>query len=303
MVVIPESFRRHMLAFQGDEGAAWLQRLPSIVSECAKRWSLSVLPPVTNLSYNYVAPAVRSDGLEVILKVGVITSEFTTEIEALRLYNGRGIAQLLAVDNELGALLLERLQPGIPLFDTIEDDEQATRIAARVMHQLWQPAPVNHTFPTTTDWAAGLNRLRIEFGGTTGPFPKRLVEQAETLFRELHASQAASMLLHGDLHHWNILTAERQPWLAIDPKGVVGEAAYEVGALIRNPMPYIYTRPNLGRMLERRIDILVEELGFDRERMIGWSLAQAVLSGWWSFEDSVQSSPQVMVIAEQLAKL
>jgi streptomycin 6-kinase len=109
-----------------------------------------------------------------------------------------------------------------------------------------------------------------------------LVEQAEVLFAELIASMGKPVLLHGDLHHFNILTAEREPWLAIDPKGIVGEPAYEVGALLRNPNQAIATNP---KILARRIDQLSAELTIDRARIIGWGLAQAVLSGWWDYED------------------
>jgi streptomycin 6-kinase len=79
--------------------------------------------------------------------------------------------------------------------------------------------------------------------------------------------------------------AQRQPWLALDPKGVVGEAAYEVGALLRNPIPGLLAQPNPQKITARRVDQLAEALNIDRQRIIGWGLAQAVLSAWWSFED------------------
>jgi streptomycin 6-kinase len=96
----------------------------------------------------------------------------------------------------------------------------------------------------------------------------------------------ASVVLHGDLHHFNILAATRQPWLAIDPKGVVGEAEYETGALLRNPVPDIRNHPRLGELLSRRISQLADELGFDKGRIRCWAIAQAVLSAWWTYEDS-----------------
>ena len=103
------------------------------------------------------------------------------------------------------------------------------------MRELWRPLPPDSQFPTASQWAAGLSDLRKTFEGGTGPFPARLVEQAESLFRELLGSAEPSVLLHGDLHHFNILAGQRRPWLAIDPKGMAGEPAYEVGALLRNP--------------------------------------------------------------------
>jgi streptomycin 6-kinase len=108
------------------------------------------------------------------------------------------------------------------------------------------------------------------------------------------------VLLHGDLHHFNILAAERQPWLAIDPKGVVGEPAYEIGALLRNPTDEVVFDPQVQA---RRIDLLTAELGLDRQRVIGWGIAQAVLSGWWSYEDHGHGWEPMMALAELLSSL
>ena len=110
-------------------------------------------------------------------------------------------------------------------------------------------------------------------------------------------------LLHGDLHHHNILAAGRQPWLAIDPKGIVGEPAYEVGALLRNPMPELLQSERPKRLLARRLDILSERLGFERERLVGWGTAQAVLAAWWSLEDHGRDWEKWITCAELLAEL
>jgi streptomycin 6-kinase len=297
---IPENFARAMVEVYGDEGAAWLERLPELIAECARRWSLTALPPYA-LSYNYVAPAVHADGTPVVLKVGFPSRELMTEIAALRHYDGHGIVQLLDADPERGAFLLERLTPGTVLAPlALLDDERATSIAAGVMRQLWRPAPPDHPFPEVAEWAEGMSRMRARFGGGTGPFPARLVEEAEALFAELLASQAEPVLLHGDLHHENILSAERQPWLALDPKGVVGEPAYEVGALLRNQL---WQLPQPGRVTARRVDQLAEELGFDRARVRGWGLAQAVLSAWWSVEDHGYGWEDAIACAELLAQI
>jgi streptomycin 6-kinase len=296
---LPPNFVQTQQELYGDRGLAWLENLPQLIAECEKRWSLTVHTHVDGLSYNFVAPAVRADGMRLMLKLGVPNQELNTEIEALRLYDGRGICRLIDADAEQGILLLERLQPGV-MLSTVDDDEQATRIAAGVMRQMWRPAPAVHGFPTAARWANGLERLRAEFGGGTGPFPGRLVEQAERLYTELLASSAEPMLLHGDLHHFNILTAERQPWLAIDPKGVVGEPAYELGALLRNPTDKLV----MDRKVQgRRVELLASELAIDRQRILGWGIAQAVLSGWWSYEDHGYGWEPMMSLAELLAAL
>jgi streptomycin 6-kinase len=282
---IPDRLAVSLSALRGAAGVEWSRGLPAILADCEHRWSLTIGPPFEGVWYNYVAPARRADGTSVVVKVCYPDNDFVAEAEALRLCGGMGAVQLLDVERDQGAMLLENITPGT-MLRTVQDDAEATSIAASVMRQIWRPVPDEHPFPTVGDWGKGLAKLRAQFGGGTGPFPRKLVEEGESLFAELLASMGEPVVLHGDLHHHNILSAERQPWLAIDPKGVVGEAEYEVGALLRNPMPDIPTWPNLERVLARRMDQLAEELGFDRERIQGWAVAQAVLSAWWSYEIS-----------------
>ncbi|MEA2575816.1 MAG: streptomycin 6-kinase [Chloroflexia bacterium] len=290
-----------MQELYGAAGLEWLDQLPDLLHYCAEWWSLTVQPPFL-LSYNYVAPAIGSNGKELVLKVGFPSAELMTEIEALRLYDGHGIAQLIDSDRDRGVLLLERLKPGTPLSQ-LRDDVQATSIATQVMRQLWRPVPQEHPFPTVGRWAVGLGRLRKHFGGGTGPFPTRLVEEAETLLSDLLASMSEQVLLHGDLHHFNILSAERQPWLAIDPKGLVGEPEYEVGAFMRNQLPESLAGPEARRLVARRLDQFAQELGLDRARLHGWTLAQAVLSAWWSVEDHGYGWEPAIALAELLSDM
>jgi len=297
-MTIPANFIRTIIELNGAEGEAWLKRLPDLIAECERRWGLTVQPPFA-LSYNYVAPAVRADGTEVVLKIGFPNPEIRREMAALRLYAGEGMVQLLDVDEAQCAFVLERLRPGETLA-ALPDDEQATAIAAQVMKQLWRPLPPTHSFRPVAEWAAGLRGLREMFEGGTGPLPEELVERAEAHFAELLGSTTNLVLLHGDLHHYNILSAERQPWLALDPKGMVGEPEYEVGPLLLNPFDLL-ERPHPGRVLARRIDQLAEMLDFDRERLRAWGIAQAVLSAWWSIEDHGYGWEGAIACAELMA--
>lgn len=294
---LPESFRRRVMgAF--PEGAAWLASLPACIAECERWWQIKAGEPF-DLSYSYVTAARAADGEDVVLKVGVPNRELRCEVAALQLYDGGAAVRLLDSDAERGLLLLERLSPGEKLA-ALQDDEQATRIAAGLMRELWRPLPANHTFPTLADWVAGLRRLRQKFGASTGPFPPQLVEMAESLFEELLGSSEPPVLLHGDLHHLNILSSRRRPWVAIDPKGVAGERAYEPAALLENPEPGRYLDLAVQR---RRIEVLAEELGLDPQRIAKWGAAHAVLSAWWSYEDSAGDWEPALACAEVLAKL
>lgn len=299
---LPDGFIRTITDVDGEQGAAWLASLPETLAICAERWGITLEPHFEPLSYNFVAPGVLADGHGVVLKAGVPGKERRAETAALRFFGGKGMVALLEADDDLGVMLLERLTPGSPLVE-LPDDDEATAIAAQVMRSLWQPLPAEHPFPSVADWGKGFERLRATFAGTTGPFARPLVEQAESLFAELLASSSPPVLLHGDLHHWNILAAERAPWLAIDPKGIAGEPAYEVGALMRNPTPQVFSWPHPEQLLERRAAILAEQLDLDRERLLAWSMAQAVLSAWWSYEDHGAGWEPVMALAQVLAGL
>jgi streptomycin 6-kinase len=302
-LTIPGDFARTIIDVHGEAGVEWLGKLPALLADCAQRWSLTPDLPFAPLSYNYVLPALRADGARVVLKAGVPERELLAEIEALRLFDGRGSVRLLDADPDRGVLLLERIEPGTPLTAVFDAgrDEEATAAAAAAMRRLWRPAPPAGPFPSVADWARGLTRLRSQFAGGSGPLPAALVDQAEQLFAELIGSMDEPVLLHGDLHHGNILAAGRAPWLAIDPKGVVGEPAYEAGALLRNPMPRILEIVEPRRLLTRRIDQLGEALGLDRVRLRGWGIAQAVLSAWWSLEDHGRGWEEAIACAEHLA--
>ncbi len=298
---IPPAFKRRMRGVYGAAAADdWLLRLPGILERVAQEWRLSVGPPVPNLSLAWVAPAVRQDGTVAMLKVGFPDDEARSGIAMLRLCDGRGMVRLLDTDRDLGATLLERLEPGATLR-TIADDDAAMEIAAGVMARLWQLPPAAHGFRNVADWARGLAGLRERFDGGVGPLPRALVERAESLFAELLPSMSTQVVLHGDLHHENILSATREPWLAIDPKGIVGEPAYEIGALLRNPIPEIATWPNLSSLLSRRVDLLSERLDLDRQRVRGWGIAQAVLSAWWDIEGDTDDWAVPIACAEALA--
>ncbi len=294
MTTLPPDFTRTTTETHGAFGAAWLERLPALLADCAARWSLTLGAPFAPLTYNYVVPAVRADGTPVVLKAGVPCRELATEIAALRCFDGRGAVRLLDADDGQGVLLLERLTPGASLLSVAEDG-RATQIAADVMRGLWRPAPAGHAFPTVAEWASGLGRLRERFGGGTGPLPPRLVGTAEALLRDLNGSATETRLLHGDLHHGNILAAGRAPWLAIDPKGVIGEPAFEPSAFLLNP------RPQTALTLTRRVDVFADVLGVPKGRVRGWGAARAALSAWWSLEDHGGGWEAAIAVAEALS--
>lgn len=299
---LPSEFISIITNTFGEDGEQLIANLPALIEQASQRWSLTNVEPVPALSYNFVAfatspltPLLEGEG-NVVLKIGVPRDELTSEMAALRLFNGEGACRLIDADEEKGFLLLERLRPGV-MLSTLEDDEEATHIAAEVMKKIWRPlesdsllahsqeqALALQNFIRLSDWFNGLNDLRAMFDGGTGPLDEKLVARTERITRDFLLENHMPVLMHGDFHHYNILSSERG-WLAIDPKGVIGPAAYEVGPLMINPWESLLNGSN-NQFILRRVDILHEHLGWERERILEWTLAHAVLSAWWGIEDN-----------------
>jgi streptomycin 6-kinase len=289
-----------MLEMYGHEGETWLRDLPSLVGDLARRWNVTLGPPF-EVSYNYVATARRADGTEAVFKVGFPRHELEREIRAVRLYAGEGMCRLLEADEARYAMLLERLRPGDMLVELARtDDEAATRIGADVMRRLRRPAPEGQPFRPIAEWFRAFDRHRAAYGGP-GPFPASILGRAEALTVELLASAPSRVLLHGDFHHYNVLSARRAPWLAIDPKGMIGDPGYEVGPFLLNPdLNGMERQPHV---LRRRLDVLADELSYDRARLRDWGIAHAVLSACWSAEEHGDGWQDAIATAETLTDL
>jgi len=263
----------------GADGDAFVRSFRDRLDEARTRWGLDVGAP-WSASYGFVAPARRSDvgtvdGADVVLKLRVPNDDARAEVAALRCYDGRGAVRLLDATHDGGALLLQRASPGTDLRDL--DDALATRIAAGVAQRLQTIALPNpsYPFPTVEDWAAGFARSGLKFDA---------IRQAERFFKELCATSAQPVLLHGDLHHSNIV-ADGEDWLAIDPQGVLGEPLLELTAFMRNPYPVPAAPHAVEERTARRLEILSAEWGLDAERLHAWTYAQTVLSACWVAED------------------
>jgi streptomycin 6-kinase len=286
---LPEEFISTIRNIHKEDGEKFLAVLPSLIDEVSQRWGLSDVHAVPNLSFNFVAFAKRADE-DVILKMAVPNPELTSEMSALKLFNGEGACRLLAHDEERGFLLLERLKPG-KMLSELEDDDERTNIAADVILNMQHSRggvtpPLQDKFIKLSDWFDGLKKIRPHFNGRTGPFPKEILEQVESFLPELFTDQDVK-LMHGDFHHFNILSSERG-WLIIDPKGVIGPAGYEVGPFMINPWDSLSDGNSFKVQMERRVSIFAERLGWERQKIIRWSLAHAVLSAWWSIEDDME---------------
>jgi streptomycin 6-kinase len=191
-------------------------------------------------------------------------------------------------------MLLERLEPGSPLTGVAleGDDESATESIAGVIESMSPGDPPLGT-PTALDLAKGFARYRAS---GDSQIARDLLEIAERTYCDLAATQRNTRLLHGDLQHYNVLLDSQRGWLTIDPKGIVAELEYEIGAALRNPyeLPQILTAP---RVIERRISQYASALNLDRARVLKWAFSQAVLSAIWGVEDGYAVPPESVPIS------
>lgn len=217
--------------------------------------------------------------------------------EVLQAFGGNGVVRVYEYVE--GAVLLERALPGKSLVSMAIHgrDGEATMILADVIQRMSGCTPPRRC-PTVHDWAKGFD---CYLASDDDQIPRELVRHGQALFVQLAASQRQTTLLHGDLHHYNVLSDARRGWLAIDPKGVIGDVEYEIGAILRNPIE----RPDLFTSLDTinsRLQRLAAALRLDGERVLQWAFAQAVLSAIWAVEDGfcVEADNPTMHLAHTL---
>ena len=255
-----------------------MTELEERVQERIRDWQVKVIRSLETES-SVVVLGTRDDQ-PVALKVLRDASDEWHSGQVLEAFAGRGTVRIY--EHAEGAVLLERLQPATQLAVVALNgsDEEATEILSGVIERM-SPVGTLDSAPTVSDWGMGFIRY---LAGDDAQIPKTLVERGERLYFDLAATQKSTRLLHGDLQHYNVLFDSNRGWVAIDPKGVVGEIEYEIGASLRNPgeSPELFGSP---ATIERRIRQYEAGLHLDAYRMLSWAFAEAVLSAIWLVED------------------
>lgn len=274
---VPKNFEKTLFQLYGKQAENWLYALDARIQQLAVQWNLSQLKPLPNLTYHYVLSGTR-DHLPIVLKLGMDCDALNREAKALHAFAHFGGVQLLAAEE--GALLLERVIPGHSLKSYVHDrDDEAVQIALEVVDVLHQ-APFNpDAFPTLTDWLKTLDN--------PWELPCSWLSDARALRDRLLNNTTQPVLLHGDLHHDNILCAGNS-WRVIDPKGVVGDPIFDkVGCLIREPLAEFLKQPRWEDIVKRRVQQIAACGVADPQIILEWTFVQGVMACCWCLEDGL----------------
>lgn len=279
-----KKFAQTIIAQHGQAGNVWLERLPTYVAQLAQELALTDLRPLQNLSYNYLLLGKQQDQ-EVVLKLSINEHELNREAAALQIYAGSGAVQLLA--QQPGALLLQRALPGKPLSSYFPDHEDvAAEITVSLIQKLHNiPTAYEYHFPTLTSMLDVLDQKV--------PIPQEILKKARKLRENLVSTTKRVLLLHGDLHHDNIIHHGDQ-WLIIDPKGIVGDPAYEVAIYLCNPINKMlalsYSPTFIKTLIQKRIKFFAHTLDIEEQRLYDWGLLRAI-TGWiWNLQDHLDDA-------------
>ncbi len=271
---IPVKLATTAVAWEGDHARAWLERLPRLVDEVAESWDLDVGPPLEPGGHiSWVAPVTRrGDGSTAVLKLQLPHPESDPEAAGLRAWSGAGAVLLLEHDADRHALLIERCRPGHGLVDeggTAAAVEAGAAVGA-LLHQGTAPDGLEHLATRMADWADDIDR-KIDLAAVPDV---GLVARALDTMRTRPAACREQVLLHGDLNPTNVLAAERAPWLAIDPKPMVGDPAYDGPRLVLQPDPCATDEP--ARTLRERLAIVSDTMGVALDALVEWCLVDGV---------------------------
>lgn len=286
-VEIPADFL--VIASRGPDWAAWLDRLPRLTRDLLAEWDLRVDGDPSYGNCALVVPVSTADGQQAMLKVQFPHWEAEHEHLALRTWDGNGAVKLLRADPRRYAMLLERLHSRDL---TTVGDLEACEIIASTYRRLHVPAGPQYRALSTElkRWIADFRQLP-----SSAPVPHRYVEQAISLAEDFASDpDCDGRLIHSDLHYFNVLAADREPWLVIDPKPLSGDPHYEVAPLLWNRWDEVVASGDLRFTVRQRFYAAVDAAELDEDRARDWVIVRQMLNVLWTLRDAVadESLPQ-----------
>lgn len=281
---IKNNLHQNIENIYGEPGKTWLSNLPNIVDELSKHWHLKNISPVNNMTFHYVAKALTKTNQPVVLKIGYDNKVTSEEARALQYFDGNASIKLIDYSKKYKALLLQQAIPGISIKSLYP-----TQVEFVINHYVdtmqglhSKPLPTYNNYPHVTEWLNSLDKASRE------KLPLHLLERAINLKNLLLQTTEVECFLHGDLHHDNILQHESK-WLAIDPKGIIGDPAFEIAAFDFIHKTELNT-PNVSKLFESRILLIAHRSGLDAQRIKDWVFVRLILSAAWSIEDNCDPS-------------
>lgn len=265
----------------GEPWVSWLDTLPAVTGAVLDEWQLVVDGAAMHGFCSLVVPVRTSAGRPAVLKVALPDDESEHEHLALQRWQGEGAVLLLRADPHRRALLLERLHT-----EDVTDlwDVEACEIVAGFYRRLHVPAlPQLRTLTSYVErWNAGLAAMAKD-----APMPRRLVEQALSLAGGFLTDDASTgRMIHGDLHYENVLAADREPWLVIDPKPMSGDPHYEVAPLLWNRWDEVVESRAVRDAVRRRFHAVVDAAELDEDRARDWVVVRAMHDASWAVDDA-----------------
>ena len=273
----------------GDMGVIWLHSLPLLIEKLSRFWSLTNIEPASNMNWNYVAYATQHKKINVAFKMSYDPTLIKNEYHVLTYFDGHGAIKLLDYSEEHHAILLERALPGRSLKENDPAQIQETiHSYSQVIKKIASLTLPNSSFCHVNTWLDAIDHirdLRID---------KRYVDKAKQLKSHLLQSSNKEYLCHGDLHLENIIQ-NKNDWLAIDPKGIIGEMAFEAAAfdlLYDDEMTNIKT--GQSKIIDR-IQQLSNALKIDNDRLLSWVFLRIMISIQWFVEDKGDPSRMIQL--------
>ncbi|HTH50526.1 MAG TPA: aminoglycoside phosphotransferase family protein [Pyrinomonadaceae bacterium] len=280
---LPHELVSHVTEGCGDRGVAWLHELPSTIARLGSLWSIRIDAPFPGIEYNFVAPATRDNGENVVIKIHPPWDpiEIFDEAAYLMVRAGDGCVRLLEVDATSRSIMIERLYPGRTLTEMFASDKPAAiGPAIEALQRLLMPvssAPA--TAPSVDEWFRNFER----YGDTD--FPHDYAEKAFAIYRELSRQQERVGYLHGDFHPANVVDSVRGPYLMIDPKGIIGHLGYEIACFLNNYHWWHEDERNVRPILAKAVAQFSAAFNIPEVELRQWAYAQMVIGAWWNYAD------------------
>ncbi len=292
----PAELVKHVTAICGRRGEEWLENLPGMVGELETAWGINVGKPFEKGEYNFVAPATSPNDLDAVLKIAppYERTEIFSEAAFLRSRAGKGCIYLLCEDRSRFAILVERARPGYSMdvhFDS--DPFGCVDPALEVLKSILSQPPTGFTeIHLLDDWFDRFRRFRET------DFPQDYGEKALAIYEKLNQQYDLIYYLHGDFHPGNIVTSDREPFLAIDPKGLIGHVAYDIAVFLNNLHWCQIGKPGVAEELDKALIKFSRTFEIAERDLREAAYAFMVIGAWWNFEDMPEHYDNEVALAD-----